>query len=129
MASRFQETADASVTPFWNIRNELSLDDGIVLYGPRIIVSKSTRREVLARLHDSHQGTDRTKRRARQNVYRPGISNDIATTVAKCQEHRPSQQREPLRSEPLPKRVFEDVSAHFFHEIFSYMWIDCQGGL
>ena len=49
---------------------------------------------------------------------RTRISNDIATTVAscnKCQEHRPSQQREPLRSEPLPKRVFEDVSADFFH--------------
>ena len=113
-----RDRADASVTPFWNIRNELSIDDGIVLYGLRIIVPKSTRREVLARLHDSRQGTDRTKRRARQNVYRPGISNDIATTVAsynKRQEHRPSQQREPLRSEPLPKRVFEDVSAAFFH--------------
>ena len=93
-------------TPFWN------------LYGPRIIVSKSARREVLARVHDSHQGTGRTKCWSRQNVYWPGISNDIATTVTscnKCQEHRPSQQREPLRSEPLPNRVFEDVSADFFH--------------
>lgn len=113
-----RDKANASVIPFWNIRNELSVDDGIVLYGPRIVVPKSARREVLARLHDSHQGTDRTKRRARQNVYWPGISNDIATTVAscnKCQELRPSQQREPLRSEPLPNRVFEDVSADFFH--------------
>lgn len=113
-----RDKANASVIPFWNIRNELSVDDGIVLYGPRIVVPKSARREVLARLHDSHQGTDRTKRRARQNVYWPGISNDIATTVAscnKCQALRPSQQREPLRSEPLPNRVFEDVSADFFH--------------
>ena len=71
-------------TPFWNIRNELSVDDGIVVCGPRIIVSKSPRREVLARVHDSHQGTGRTKCWSRQNVYWPGISNDIATTVASC---------------------------------------------
>ena len=121
-----RDRADASVTPFWNIRNELSVDDGIVLYGPRIIVPKSARREILARVHDSHQGTDRTKRRARQNVYWPGISNDIATTVAscnKCREHRPSQQREPLRSEPLPKRVFEDASADFFHYAGRYFLV------
>ena len=93
------------------------MDDGIVLYGPRIVVPKAARREVLARLHDSHQGVERTKRRARQSVYWPGINNDISTTVSscdKCQELLPSQQREPLKSEPLPTRVFEDVSADFF---------------
>ena len=42
---------------------------------------------------------------------RTRMRNDIATTVAscnKCQEHRPSHQRQ------LP-RVFEDISADFFH--------------
>ena len=109
--------ADVNVAPFWNIRNELCVDDGIVLYGPRIVVPKAARREVLARLHDSHQGVERTKRRARQSVYWPGVNNDMSTTVAscdKCQELLPSQQREPLKSEPLPTRVFEDVSADFF---------------
>ena len=113
-----RDKADASVAPYWNIRNELSVDDGIVLYGPRIVIPKSARREVLDSLHDSHQGIDRTKSRARQSVYWPGINNDISTTVAscnKCQERLPSLQREPLRSEPLPSRVFEDVSADFFH--------------
>ena len=109
--------AEANVAPFSHIRNELSMDDGIVLYGPRIVVPKAARREVLARLHDFHQGVERTKRRARQSVYWPGINNDISTTVAscdKCQELLPSQQREPLKSEPLPTRVFEGVSADFF---------------
>ena len=113
-----RSSAHVSIAPFWNIRNELSVDDGIVLYGPRIIVPKSERREVLERLHDSHQGVDRTKRRARQSVYWPGISNDIATTVSscdKCQERLPSQQREPMRAESPPSRAFEDVSADFFN--------------
>ena len=55
--------ADANVAPFWNIPYELSVDDGIVLYGPRIVVPKAVRREVLVRLHDSHQGVERAKRR------------------------------------------------------------------
>ena len=93
------------------------MDDGIVLYGARIVVPMAARRDVLAILHDTHQGVERKKRRARQSVYWPGINNDISTTVAscdKCQELLPSQQREPLKSEPLPTRVCEDVSADFF---------------
>ena len=93
------------------------MDDGIVLYGPCIVVPKAARREVLARLHASHQGVKRTNRRARQSVYWPGINSDISTTVSscdKCQELLPSQQREPLKSKPLPTRLFEDVSADFF---------------
>ena len=68
-----RDKANASVTPFVNIKNELSVHDGIVLYGPSIIVPKSARCEVLASIHESHQGTDRTNRRARQKFIGPSL--------------------------------------------------------
>ena len=126
--------AGASVAAFWNIRKELSLDDGLVLYGPRIVVPAAARREVLARLHDSHQGVDRTKRRARQSVYWPGISNDITTTVfscAKCQERLPSQQREPTRTEPPPRgylKMCRQTSLVITAAITSFTSTDCLDG-
>ena len=45
------------------------------------------------------------------------MSNEIVLLVErcqKCQERRPSQQKEPLLSDPLPSRPFEVVSADLF---------------
>ena len=99
------------------MRDELSIDDELILYGVRIIVPGLARKDVLEQLHTAHQGIERTKRRARQTVYWPGINNDITNTVAscdQCQKHLPSQQQEQMISEPIPSRVFEDVSADYF---------------
>lgn len=44
------------VRQFWSIRNQLSAEDGIVLYGSRIVVPPAARRGILQRLHAAHQG-------------------------------------------------------------------------
>ena len=56
------------VRPYRSIRDELTVDDGIVLWGARMIILKSLRKEVLQQLHASNQGQERTLRRARQIV-------------------------------------------------------------
>lgn len=105
------------VRQYWSIREQLSTDGGIVLYGSRIVIPSASRRGILAKLHASHQGIVRTKRRAQQTVYWPGISNDIMMLVERCdicQEQLASQAQEPLLADPLPSYVFEDVSADLF---------------
>ena len=80
--------------PYWNIQNELSVDKGLVLYGQRIIIPEKLRKDTLQKLHSSHQGIEKTRRRAKQVVYWPCINNDIDTTVsscAKCLKYQPSQ--------------------------------------
>ncbi|XP_064100911.1 uncharacterized protein K02A2.6-like [Macrobrachium nipponense] len=107
----------ASLSPYWKLREALSTDGNLVLYGARILVPAALRRHTLARLHDSHRGVEATKRRVRQTVFWPGIDSDIANTVAACepcQVLRPSQQREPLHNDDHPSRPFESVSADFF---------------
>ena len=100
------------VRPYWSIRDELTVDDGIVLWGARMIIPKAMRKEILQQLHASHQGQERTLRRARQIVYWPNISNDIRNTVrtcAACAERLPSQPQEPLQHDERPSRPFESV--------------------
>jgi transposase InsO family protein len=101
------------IRQYWSVWEELSVDDGLVLFGRRIIIPRSARKDVPLKLHAAHQGIVRMKRRARQTVFWPGITNEITLAVEKCQacqERLPRQPQEPLLRDPLPSRVFEDVS-------------------
>merc|ERR1711911_463789 len=122
-----------SIKPFWKVRHELWAEDGKVLKGSRIIIPSSRRLDILQRLHAAHQGIDRTKRRARQLVYWPGINNDVETTVtacAECQKYLPSLAPKPLLSDPPPDFPFQDVSTDiFFHNGNHYLvYVDRLSG-
>ncbi|GFO45201.1 transposon ty3-i Gag-Pol polyprotein [Plakobranchus ocellatus] len=41
---------------YWSIKDYLSVDDGLVLKGAAIVIPKTMREEILARIHDGHQG-------------------------------------------------------------------------
>ena len=104
-------------TDYRKLKDELSVEDGLILYQARIVIPRSMRKEILARLHDSHQGIERTKQRARQTVFWPGMTSDVKNVVdacASCQERRASLPKEPELSEPLPSRPFEEVAADIF---------------
>eukprot|EP00117_Sycon_ciliatum_P038875 scpid16023/ scgid28814/ Transposon Ty3-G Gag-Pol polyprotein; Gag3-Pol3; Transposon Ty3-1 TYA-TYB polyprotein; Capsid protein; p24; Spacer peptide p3; Nucleocapsid protein p11; Ty3 protease; p16; Spacer peptide J; Reverse transcriptase/ribonuclease H; p55; Integrase p61; Integrase p58 len=110
-------TTSHALQHYWPLKSELSTDGHLVLYGSRIVVPAAARPDALQRLHASHQGIVRTKQRARQVLYWPGMTVDIERTVrscSKCQQHLPSQPKEPLQRGPMPSRVFEEVSADLF---------------
>ena len=112
---------------------DLSIDDGLVLYHGRIVVPQAARRDILKKLHSSHQGITRTKRRARQALYLPGMPNDIVLLVEGCQpchQARPSLPKEPMILEPPPHCIFEDVSADLFQHgnLHGLVYIDRLSG-
>ena len=76
--------AAPQVRPFWCMRDRLTVDDGLVVCGHRLVAPRELRKSVLQSLHASHQGEVRTKRRARQTVYWPGIDQDITNVVKTC---------------------------------------------
>ena len=101
---------------FWNVRNHLSIDEGLVVYGCRLVIPAKMQREVLLQLHEAHQGSIRTKQRARLSVYWPGIDNDIDNIVASCkhcQERLPSHPKEPLITKSRPERPFQEIAVDF----------------
>ncbi|XP_059091117.1 uncharacterized protein K02A2.6-like [Tigriopus californicus] len=105
--------------PFKSIFASLSVIDNLVLYGTRIVVPKKARHRMLTLLHIPHQGMDRSKQRARQIFYWPGMSSDIENHVAsceKCLKYLPSQKQEPLILTEDSRYAFEETSA----DLFSY---------
>ena len=104
-------------TGFYNIRRDLSTDDGLLIFGSRLVIPKNMRKDITTRLHASHQGITRTLQRARQCVFWPGITSDITNTVrscTSCQERLASQHQEPMIQDAIPSRPFESVSSDLF---------------
>ena len=84
---------------FWNFRCDLTLGDGLVLKGSRIVVPASMRNQVLQAIHLGHQGENKCILRARESVFWPGISADIRQMVKDCDpcnKHKPAQPRLPI---------------------------------
>ncbi len=100
----------------WNIRRHLALDDGLIVCGCCLLIPAKMRREILHQLHNSHQGSVRTKQRARLVVYWPGIDNDIDNIILsckQCQDHLPANHSEPIVTKPRPDRPFQEIGADF----------------
>ena len=72
--------------PYWCFRDELTILDGLVMKGSRVVIPASMRPGTLTRLHDAHQGLTSTLHRARRTVYWPKLQDDISEMVQKCDE-------------------------------------------
>ena len=80
-----------------NIWHEISVKQGLLARGDRLIVPHAGRKWILELLHKAHAGITKTQQQARQLYYWNGMNNSIKQMVEscdKCQEHRPRQQRE-----------------------------------
>ena len=54
----------AHLHAYWNYRDELTVADGIILKGTRILIPKRLQSAVLQQLHYAHQGAEKCKLRA-----------------------------------------------------------------
>ena len=97
---------------YWNIRDELSVQQGLILKGSKIVIPTKMRKEILIKIHAGHQGREKCKQRARQVVFWPGINSDIDNIVESCetcQQHQHNHQKEPLKPYPVPTRPWQVV--------------------
>ena len=54
---------------YGNIRDELSVHQGLVLKGSNIVIPPKMRKEILIKIHVCHQGREKCMQRARQVVF------------------------------------------------------------
>ena len=62
---------------FWNYREDLSMENGLITKGARLLIPSTLRRKVLEQIHDGHLGIEKCMLKARDSVFWPGIFNDI----------------------------------------------------
>ena len=101
------------VRPYWNMRDEMSADDGLVFAGERIVIPESMRSDMLEVLHEPHMGMEKTKSRARSAIFWPGMSKAIEDTVSRCKtclQFARSNQKEPMIAHKIPDGPFRKVA-------------------
>ena len=77
---------DPDIERYASKQLELSVHDGCVLWGNRVIVPPKGREAVLHELHEGHPGITKMKALARMYVWWPGINVDIEKAVRRCGE-------------------------------------------
>ena len=103
---------------YWSYRDELSVEDGVILRGEQVLIPKSIQADVVQRVHAGHQGIEKCKLRAKSCVYWNGINNDIEEVVKRYetyQEHQRSYATETLIPHELPTRAWQILGTDLFH--------------
>ena len=104
--------------PFWNFRDELSVEDGLILKGQRVILPKSMHAAALEQIHYAHQGAEKCKLRAKAAVFWCGINHDIDEMVkscAPCQAHQVANTKDTLIPHDVPKHAWHTLATYLFH--------------
>lgn len=68
---------DDKFKPFKIIKDKLSVYEGAILRGNRIVVLFLLRRKILKLSHETHQGIEKTKQFLRSRFFWPGMDETI----------------------------------------------------
>jgi hypothetical protein len=108
------EDTPSLTKPYFDIRDELTVQDGILFRGEQAIIPKTLRSDMMQRIHSSHIGIGGCLRRANECLYWPGIHSDITQYIQNCetcQMYENKQQKETLFSHDVPNRPWAKIGA------------------
>ena len=69
---------------YWIFREELTIEDALVLKGTRIVIPKSKHKQVLTMIHKGHLDLGKCKLQCKYTVYWPGINEQLEKLVQNC---------------------------------------------
>ncbi|XP_054875417.1 uncharacterized protein K02A2.6-like [Amphiprion ocellaris] len=116
---------DPNLKAFHQRKMELSVRDGCILWGARVVIPTKGRERMLKLLHQTHTGMTKMKGLARSYMWWPGMDQDVERTVQachECQAHQKAPAHAPLHPWEWPESpwltVHVDYAGPFQGEMF-----------
>ena len=112
-----RKSLPVDIQMYFTFREELSVQNGIIFKGERVVIPKSMRSKIIGLIHVSHTGVQGCLRRAREAVYWPLMATDFEEAVGSCetcQKYQRNQQKEPLISTEVPELPYQFISTDLF---------------
>ena len=75
---------EGDLTNYHQKRNEITVEDGCLLWGNRVIIPAELRNTLLEELHEGHQGIVKMKALARIHFWWPKVDMEIEQVVKRC---------------------------------------------
>lgn len=107
---------DAELRPFYQVRYDLTVQEGLLLFDTRLVIPAELRKDILGRIHEGHQGIVKCRALAKSSVWWPGLSQQVQTLVENCgtcdkeRHNRP----EPLKPSSVPDYPWQRVGMDLF---------------
>ena len=105
------------VSEYFNVRDKLAVQDGIIFKGQRCVIPKIVRQKVKEKIQRAHIGVQGCLRRAREVVYLPSVTHEIIDYnehCDKCNMYTSHPQREPLFAHDVPERQWQKACCDIF---------------
>ena len=112
-----KEKCPKALHNYWNFREELTIEDGLILKQEQIVMPTMLRHDTLNTIHYGHLGQEKCLLRARSAVFWPGITRDVTSLVhncTTCQAHRRKQQKQQILQPEPPCYPWQILSSDLF---------------
>ncbi|KAE8281698.1 Retrovirus-related Pol polyprotein from transposon 17.6 Protease [Larimichthys crocea] len=95
---------------------ELTVHDGLLLFGCRLVIPASLRADILQKLHEGHLGITKCRERAKQSVWWPSLNKELTQLIESCDtcSRERVNFKEPLQPTDFPVRPWSTVGADLF---------------
>ena len=115
---KWPRVVPAELTPYSSRRNELTVEEGCVLWGYRVVIPAKLklREKLLQELHLDHPGVTRMKAVARSYMWWPGLDQELeklAKACPACQAVKRAPPTAPLHPWVWPSRPWQRVHLDF----------------
>ena len=108
---------DPDLAPFYELRAEIYMADGVMLRSDRIIPPESLKEKIITTAHrQGHLGITKTKEMIKQKYWFPSMNHRIESFVSECfscQISTNTHHTEPAKMTELPPRQWEIVEVDF----------------
>ena len=129
---------DPNIIPYYKRKNELTIEQNVLMWGYRVIIPAKFRNKLLNQLHESHQGITKMKSLARAYFWWPLLDGEIEKLTSSCEvccENRAIPPKAILKPFEWPTKPWTRIHIDFLGPVFGQTffvlvdatskWIEC----
>ena len=111
---------DDAIKCYWSFQEDITVTDGILVKGHRIIIPRSMREYMLNQVHEGHFGMDKCKMHMSNCCYWPNVNKEIEEMIRNCPTclefvpMKPKVKKDMLHHE-IPSKPWTKLATDIFH--------------
>ena len=118
------------IQSYWSFREELTIEDGIILKGTRTVIPVKKQEAVLKLIHEGNLGLNKCNLHVKETVYWPGLNDQLEKLIFNCElclkysQAKCKQKPTMSLGQEIPLHPWTKLATDLFHfEVASYLLI------